>query len=100
MSANINDLALTSAVRITDVCNAVLQGRFAEGLASCINSRLGPHEQHEQQQEYERHAAQVKGKMLDCFHLSEDFCEKLLFQCALCVQSIYAVTYAGHIRRT
>ena len=27
-----------------NVCSAALQGRFAEGLASCINSRLAPHE--------------------------------------------------------
>ena len=27
------------------MCIAALQGRFAEGLASCINSRLAPHEQ-------------------------------------------------------
>lgn len=53
-------MALAFAARSTDACNAALQGRFAEGLASCINSRLGPHEQHEQQQEYERRAAQVE----------------------------------------
>ena len=35
--------------------NAVMQGRFAEGLASCINGRLGP----QQQQELEQLAAQV-----------------------------------------
>ncbi len=35
--------------------DACVQGRFAEGLASCINGRLGP----QQQQELEQLAAQV-----------------------------------------
>ena len=42
--------ALTSSCTEASGGGLLLQEQFAEGLASCINSRMGPTEQHQQEQ--------------------------------------------------